>query len=131
MLAVDVEQVIGHLAQLGHGGRAAVDPGPAAALCIHGPAQQQGGLVSGQAGRVQPGSQCGGEVELGTDLGPRRALAHHAGIAPAAQGQLQRIDQNGLAGAGLAGEHREAGVEIELKRRHDDKVPQGQAAQHG
>jgi hypothetical protein len=69
-------------------------------------------------------------VEFGADLGPRRAFAHHAGVAAAAQRELQRIDQDGLAGTGLTREHRETGVELDLQRRDDDEVAQGQTAQH-
>ena len=47
-------------------------------------------------------------VELGADLGARRAFAHDAGVAAAAERELQRVDQDRLAGAGLAAQHREA-----------------------
>jgi hypothetical protein len=63
-----------------------------------------------EAGLVQPGGRAGRGVELGADLGARRAFAHHAGVAAVAQRQLQRVDQDGLARAGLAGQHGEAGA---------------------
>jgi hypothetical protein len=47
VLAVDVDQLLGGLAQLRHGGRAAVDPGAALALRIDAAAQQQ--LSSGRS----------------------------------------------------------------------------------
>ena len=70
-----------------------------------------------EAGFVEPGGERGGRVELGADLGARRAFAHHAGVAAAAERELQRVDEDRLAGAGLAGEHREAAVELDLERR--------------
>jgi hypothetical protein len=69
------------------------------------------------------------EREVGADVGLGRAFAHHAGVAAPAQRQLQRIDQDRLAGAGLAGEDREAG-ELEFDRVDDDEVADGQCAQH-
>jgi hypothetical protein len=129
MLPVDVEQRVGQFAQLRHGGRAAVDPGAALALRIDGSAQQQR-VVGLEAGFVEPGLQGRDGVELGADLGARRALAHDAGVAPAAERQLQRIDQDRLACAGLAGQHREAGLEIDFEAADDHEVPQHQPPQH-
>ena len=62
-----------------------------------------------EAAVVEPAGQRRGRIELGGNLGPARAFAHHADIAPAAQRELQRVDQDRLARAGLAGQHREAG----------------------
>ena len=49
-----------------------------------GPARRSPGAAAAwaglEAGIVQPGRRCRA-VELGRDVGPRRALAHHAGIA--------------------------------------------------
>ena len=133
VLAVDVEQMLGQLAQLGDGGGAAVDPRAALALGVDDAAQQQRvlGAVGGvEAGFLQPGGEGGGAVELGRDLGAGGALAHDGGVAARAQGQLQRVDQDGLARAGLAGEGGETGGEVQLQRRDDDEVLEAQAAQH-
>ena len=133
VLAVDVEQVVGGFTQLCHRGGAAVDPGAALALGVDGAAQQQrlsAAIGAVEPGVLQPAAQCRRGVELGAQLGACGAFAHHAGIAPAAQHQLQRIDQDRLARAGLAGQHREAGVEFQVERRHDDEIAQGQAPQH-
>ena len=112
MLAVDVDEVLGGLAQLRDGRRAAVDPGAALALGVDRPAQQQApGIVGHRLSKpasASHGAEARRSVELGADLGPRRALAHDAGIAAAAERQLQRIHQDRLAGAGLAGQDREA-----------------------
>ncbi|EWS54707.1 hypothetical protein X551_02468 [Methylibium sp. T29] len=135
VLPVDVDQVLARLAQLADGGRAAVDPRTALALGVERAAQQQGVVATvlfiGEAGIGQPGPQRGRRVELGADLGARRALAHHAGVAAVAERELQRIDQDGLAGTGLAGERGEPGLQVELERGHDDEVAQGDALQHG
>ncbi len=130
MLAVDVDQLLAGLAQLAHGGRAAVDPGAALALGIDAAAQQQRVACAVEAGLVQPAGQRRRRVELGRDLGARAAFAHQRGVAAAAQGQLQRVDQDRLACAGLAGQHREAGLQLHLELADDDHVAKRQAAQH-
>ena len=129
-LRVDVDEVLGRLAQLRHGGRAAVDPGAALALRVDRAAQQQR-VVDREAGFVQPGLQRGRRVELGADLGAAGALAHQRRVGAVAQGQLQRVDQDGLASAGLAGEHCEAGTQLDLELGDDHHVAQGQSLQHG
>ena len=135
VLAVNVDQMLGRLAQLRDGGGAAVDPRAALALRVDRAAQQQRrrtGLVGcGQSGLVEPGGQRRRHrLELGGDLGAALALADHAGVAPAAQHDLQRVDQDGLARARLSGQHREAGAEVDVETADDDEVAQGQPAQH-
>jgi hypothetical protein len=44
------------------------------------------------------------------------AAAHRSGIGAFAQRQGQRIDQDGLAGTGLAGQRAEAGGELQFQR---------------
>ena len=61
----------------------------------------------------------------------RAALADDTGVASLAEDQRERVDQDRLAGAGLAGEDGEAGVELELERVDDDEVADGKRVQHG
>jgi hypothetical protein len=109
MLAVDVDQVVGRLAQLGH---------------VAGLPLIQARLLP-CASTVRRSSRCPGRP--GSRPRPARAASvgglsnsalTSARVAPsrttpasaaAAQRQLQRVDQDGLAGAGLAGQHGEAG----------------------
>jgi hypothetical protein len=93
------------LAQLRGRGGAAVDPGAALALRVDRAPQQQPAGVLGSASkpasaRARPPARR--RVELGRDLGARRAFAHHAGVAATAERELQRVDQDRLARAGLA-----------------------------
>ena len=114
MLTVDVDQVVSRFTQLRNRGRAAIDPRPAFALRVDRAAQEQAVLFVGagcKPGFFKPGRQAGRHIELGTDLGACRTFAHHARIAPTAQCELQRVDQDRLARASLAGQHREAGIE--------------------
>ena len=123
--------MLGEFAQLRHGGGMAVDQGTRAAVGLDQAAQHHGTRIAGKIALGQPGTKRRGERELGDDVGAGRALTHHAGIAAAAQRELQRVDEDGLAGAGLAGEHGEARPELEFERVDDDEVPQAQGKQHG
>ena len=73
----------------------------------------------------QPGACRLGQVELGADLAARLAFAHPQRIAAPAQHQLQRVDQDRLAGARLAGQGREAATQRQIERRDDDEIAQG------
>ena len=140
MLTMDVEQVIGHFTQLQQGRRAAVDPGPALALGVEGPAQQQRGAIrahikarfraSTKSRLLEPAAQRSRRIEFGADFGADRAFTHQAGVASTTERELQRIDQDRLAGACLACQHRETGMELELQRRHDHEVAQRKPPQH-
>ena len=128
MLAVYVQQMLAQGAHLRGRGRQAVDPGAALALQVYGAAQQQ--LVVREAGLIEPvGQCCGADVELGADVGALCPFADHAAVGACAQQQLQCVNQDGLARAGLAGEHGEARLQIQIQRLHDDEVAQRDAPQ--
>ena len=57
-------------------------------------------------------------------------MAHHFRAGPAAGEQLQRIDDDRLAGAGLSGEDGESGVQLELHGIDDGEVAYLQVRQH-
>ncbi|MNT43376.1 hypothetical protein D3C72_1798450 [compost metagenome] len=59
-------------------------------------------------------------------------MAHKAGIGAAAQYQLQCVDQNRFAGAGLSGQSSEARRKINLQLLDDHKIAQRNALEaHG
>ena len=131
VLAVDVQQLLAQLAQLGGGGGAAIDPGPALALGVHGAAQQQA-TIGVKPGFVQPGVNGGAGVKFGAHVGAAGAFPHGAHIGAAACDQLQRIDQDRLARAGFAGQHTKAAGQLKLELAHNHKVTKGQALEaHG
>ena len=70
------------------------------------------------------------DVERGRHLALLGALAHQARIAAAAERQREGIEQDRLAGAGLAGEHRQPGriVDVEPVDQHD--VADGKTGEH-
>ena len=129
MLAVNVHQAIAQFAQLGHGGAGAIDPGAAAPGGVDGAAQQQHAGLGTEAVGLEPGDDGRWRIELGGDFAARLPFTHPQGVAAPAQGQLQRVDQDGFAGAGLARQHREAGLESQLQLGHDDEVAQAEVTQ--
>ena len=78
----------------------------------------------------EPGSQRRRRVEIGTDLRLAGTLAHHPGVATLAKGKRQGVDEDGLARAGFAGQNRKSGRELKFKRFDDDKIANGEKAQH-
>ncbi len=57
----------------------------------------------------------GRKLEGGGDLALRRALPHQRRVAARAGRQRESIEQDRFAGAGLAGEHRQALAEFEIE----------------
>ena len=67
------------------------------------------------------------KVEAGGDHGLRLALADQAAVGAGAEREAERIEQDRLAGAGLAGQHAEAGAEFEVEALDQHDVADGEA----
>ena len=100
-----------------------VHPGPAVAA----PSHLKGEELARAAARVIPGGVNSATRSVGAPYGFSRAdgahitdvdgntyLDYHAAFGAVAQCQRQRVDQNGLAGAGLAGQNSQPRCKIEL-----------------
>ncbi len=87
-------------------------------------------LSAGQLMVGQPPLDGRPAPELGGDVGPCAAFAHDIGLAAFTESQLQGVDQDRLAGAGFAGQHREAGRELKLERVDDHEVANRKRNQH-
>ena len=70
------------------------------------------------------------QLELGAHLGTHGSFAHDAGVAAAAERELERVDEDRLAGAGLAAQHRQPRREIDLEGVDDDEVADRETVQH-
>ena len=130
---MDVDEQVGRLAQLRDRRTAAVDPRAALALRVDRSAQQHAAGVAGigvEAGVGEPRRERGRDVELGAHLGTRGPFSHDAGVAAAAERELERVDEDRLAGAGLPAQHRQPRREVDLERVDDDEVADGEAMQH-
>ena len=64
----------------------------------------------------------GRHVEDGGDLALLGAMADQAGVAARAERQRQGIEQDGFAGAGLAGQHRQARGEVDVQPLDQDDI---------
>jgi hypothetical protein len=132
VLAVYVHQELAELAQLGQRRRPAVDIAPRASAGLDDAAHEAGALVARQVVVRQPAPRrrLPGRIELAPDLGPLGAGPHDDGLGPGAQHHAERVDQDGLAGAGLPGEHREPGSELELQAVDDHEIANRERSQH-
>ena len=65
------------------------------------------------------------------DRGLRGTLADQRAVGAAAEREADRIEQDRLAGAGLAGQHAEPAGELEVEPLDQDEVADREAGQHG
>ena len=65
------------------------------------------------------------------DLPLLGALADQAGIAARAEREREGIEQDRFAGAGLAGQHRQPGGEIDVEPVDQDDVADRKPGEHG
>ena len=72
----------------------------------------------------------GRRLEDRRDLAALRAGAHQRRVAARAKRQRQRIEQDGFAGAGLAGQHRQPRAELDAEPVDQDDVLDGEAREH-
>ncbi len=122
----------------GHRAERAVHEDPSPARARHHPAHQQlrhsvvRRISRRDARRLQPEERrvVGGELEEGLDGGLVGPLPEEVGAHAAAEHQVERPDEQGLAGAGLPGEHVEAGAEADLDLIHHRETRDAQGRQH-
>ena len=133
VLAVNIDQMLARLAQLRERHGAAVDERARAAAAVDHAPHQTRAIVTRKFVVGEPGLQRleRSGLELGADLAFLGALPHDARVAALAEHHRQRVDQDRFAGAGFAGEHREAGRELEIHPVDDHEIANVQRAQHG
>ena len=71
------------------------------------------------------------DAEHRADIGALGAGAHHAAVGAVAEAEAEGIHEDGLAGAGLAGDDGEAGREFQLQVLDDGELADAQQTQHG
>ena len=132
VLAVDLHQHSGQLGQLRQGHRTAVDPGPRAAVgADHPPQLALAVLVQLVGGQPGQGGGVRGQGELGGQLGPLAAVADHPAVGAQAGQEAQGVHQQGLAGAGLAGNDGHARAEFQFGGAYYGEVADGEVSEHG
>jgi hypothetical protein len=132
MLAVDLRESARDLAQQVEAHRLVVDGRTAGAVGVLDAADDEFALgidplfLQDGEGRV-----AWGQRETRRHHAALGACAHQGGIAPGAQRQPQRIEQDGLARTGLPGEDGEAPLERDVELLDQDDVANGESGQHG
>ena len=129
MLAVDLDQGFTQLAQHRGGYCLIVDIGPAPAIGADLTAEDQAVFdIQILLPQKLPHRMIIRRIEGGHDGASIRALAYQSRATPPAQGQAEGIQQNGLAGTGLAGQHTQACLQIEIQTIDQHDIGNGQGA---
>ena len=132
---MDIDQKVADVAQQRSCDRAAVDPSHRAAIGAHLARQDDFvGLVAfervfGQH-RGKPGSHGSAETECTFDLGPVRPRADDLLRRPVTEQEVDGIDDDRLARAGLTGQDVEARSESEIQAVDDRQVAYAKFSQH-
>ena len=131
VLAVDVDQQLPKGLELLNRNGVAIDECARAAIGID-DSSQQALVVFVQRLFFEPGAgtRDSGHVEFGAELGTLRTRAHELAAASFAEHQAERVDENGLAGAGFTGQNRHPGFELDLDAVDNGKVFNLQRYQH-
>ena len=129
VLAVERQQRAARLAQVGRGGAAAAEVGARAALGAH-PAGEHELLGVGGEPVAERRAHRLGQREDALDVGLGRARAHDARPRLAAEQQVERVGEHGLAGARLPREHVEPRAERELGPFDQQQVLDAELVQH-
>jgi hypothetical protein len=124
VLAVHLDQGPDDVGDRGHGGHAALELGPAASLDQDLAGDHDLPLLVIDPGGGQGGGDLGvvAGLQAAFDQGGRPAGTDRARVGPPPEQQGEGVDDHGLAGAGLAGEHVEAGRDLEVGIIDDPEV---------
>ena len=132
VLAMDLDQQLADPAQQPAADRLIVDERPRAAVGGEHAAQHQVVLgLDAVLAEQRRRRRVGGRREHRADRGLRRTLADQRPIGPATQREAEGVEQDRLAGAGLAGQHAEPAGELEVEPLDQDDVADRKAGQHG
>lgn len=132
VLAVQFEQAAGQRFELPEGGRAPVDPGLRPAIGTdHAAHEAAAAIIEGFIGQPRAGGGGIGEVIFGGEFGAFGAETHHAAVGAVSGQQAECIDQQGLSGAGFAGDHGHARAKDQFGASDHGKVVQTQSLEHG
>ena len=130
VLAMQVEEPFAGFLELRERRRMAVDETARAAGAVERAAQHQASRIADEIALGEPGFHGFGHFELAGDLGTLGAFAHERGIGPAADEELDRVHEQRLAGARLAGEGGEARRQFERGVLDQHEVADFERAQH-
>jgi len=136
MLAVNFDQRGAYRLQGLHADRLVVDEGAGTAIGQLHPAQDHlAGIFSARVVKAvvaqdQSRRMTLGHVEHRSDLALLHAVPDQARVAAAAERQREGIEQDGLAGAGFTGQHRQATRKFDIEPFDQDDVTDRKSGQH-
>jgi len=131
VLAVHLHERVAEPLEEADRDRGVVDEGAMAAAARELAADHDLAVLHGQSRLIEHGHHAAvGHGEHRLDGGGLGVGANHIGLRPRAAHQENRVDQDGLAGAGLAREDVEAGGEGDGDVLDHREVPDPQLAQH-
>src|SRR3954452_24384655 len=122
VLPVQVHEPLARISQLRKRGGMTVDEAARGACAIDRAAQYDLSRIAGKVPLLQPRADRFGNVELAGELGAFGAFAHHGGVATTADQELDRIHENGFAGAGFAREDGESLAQLERGAVNEDEI---------
>ncbi len=129
VLTVEIDQHFADRLLLRERCLAAVDPRAALSLRIQHATQQQRVrvVIACETFVREPRRDvvAATDVEHRRELGARSTGSQLPRLEAVAEQESQRVEQDRLAGAGLAGQHREAALKLELERLDDDEISDG------
>ena len=131
VLAVDLDQHGAQRLQHLRAHRLVVGEGAGAAVReLHAPKDQLVRRRDAVLGHEHMRRMRARQIEGRRHLSFAGAVAHQRHIAARAERECKGIEQDRLAGAGLAGQHRKAGRKIDVEPIDQDDVADGEAGEH-
>ncbi len=131
MLTVDFHQRAAQRLQDLHAHRLIVDEGARAPVAkLHAPQDQPVFGSDAVIGEQRERRMVALDLEGGRDLPLLGAVAHKARVAAAAERKREGIEQDRLARAGFAGEHRQAGRVVDVEPFDQDDVTNRETGEH-
>ena len=131
VLAMDLDQRRAHLLHQPDARRPVVDEDARSPVGALDTAQDQVAVVvEAVVGEEAPGRMGGRQVEDGRHLALFRAVPHQPAVAAPAERERQGVEQDRLAGAGLAGEHGQTVVQREVEPVDEDDIADRKVNKH-
>ena len=133
MLAVNLDQAVGDIAQDGRRHARAAGEGAAAAVGLERSSDQQrfaGLRINALLPQKCECRMLGWQFEFGRHAGLLLALPDQSGIGPDTERQSQAVEQDRFACAGLAGQHAKARLERQFEPVDQHHVADRQLPQH-
>jgi hypothetical protein len=108
-----------------------IDKGTGAAIRqLHPPQDQIAFGIKTCVLRDGTGGMGRAKIEYRRDLPLRQSLPHKAAITATAERQGESIEQDGFAGAGFTGQHKQSGLDRQVKPVDQDDITNGKPREH-